>query len=89
MVSHYNLGPRVSIFWQRERLEEPEPVEPGLSQLEQVLATSSAAETFKRSVRSYCETGTADHIHVEGFAPRVKVRRVLTQVLATEPELPI
>jgi hypothetical protein len=77
------------IFWQGERLEDSEPVEPGLTQLEQVLATSSAAETFKRSVRSYCETGAADHIHVEGFAPRIKVRRVLTQVLATEPELPI
>ena len=79
----------MSIFWGGERLEEPEPLEPGLSQLEQVLATSNAAETFKRSVRSFCETGSADHIHIEGFAPRIKVRRVLTQVLATEPELPI
>ena len=66
-----------------------EPEEPGLTQLEQVLATSSAAETFKRAVRSYCETGAADHIQVDGFAPRIKVRRVLTQVLASEPHLPI
>jgi len=58
-------------------------------QLEQVLATSSAAETFKSAVRSYCETGSADHIQVDGFAPRIKVRRVLTQVLATQPDLPI
>ena len=89
VVSHYNLEPQMPIFRQSERLEEPEPGEPGLSQLEQVLATSSAVETFKRAVRSYCETGTADHIHVEGSAPRIKVRRVLTQVLAAEPQLPI
>jgi hypothetical protein len=79
----------MSIFWSGERLTPPEPVEPGLTQLEQILATSSAPETFKRSVRSYCETGASDHIQVEGFAPRIKVRRLLTQVLAAEPELPI
>ena len=89
MVSHYNLGPRLPIFSEAERLRELDAAEPGLTQLEQVLATSSAEETFKASVRSYCETGAADHIQVEGFAPRIKVRRVLTQVLATEPELPI
>jgi hypothetical protein len=72
-----------------ERLAKREPEEPHLTQLEQVLATSSAAETFKRAVRSYCETGAADHIQVDGFAPRIKVRRVLTQVLASEPHLPI
>ena len=79
----------MSIFWSGERLTPPEPVEPGLVQLEQVLATSNAAENFKRAVRSFCETGAADPIQVEGFAPRIKVRRVLTQVLASEPELAI
>ena len=89
VVCHYNLDLKTPIFHGSERLAKPDLAEAGLTQLEQVLATSNAADTFKKAVRSYCETGTADHIHVEGFAPRIKVRRVLTQMLATEPQLPI
>ena len=64
-------------------------LERDLNELEQVLAESRAAETFKNAVRSYCETGNAEHIRVEGMAPRIKVRRLLTHMLATEPHLPI
>ncbi len=31
----------------------------------------------------------AEHIRVDGFAPRIKVRRLLTHMLASEPHLPI
>ena len=60
-----------------------------MNELERVLAASRAAETFKNAVRSYCATGDAEHIRVEGMAPRIKVRRLLTHMLAAEPHLPI
>jgi hypothetical protein len=60
-----------------------------VSELEQILLKSSAAETFKKAVRRFCEHGGADGIHIEGFAPQVKVRRLLAHMLATEPHLPI
>jgi hypothetical protein len=60
-----------------------------LSELELILSKSQAAETFKRAVRSYFENGGAEHIRVEGFAPRIKVRRLLAHILATESHLPI
>lgn len=60
-----------------------------MSELELILSKSQAAEEFKKSVRHFCETGRAEHISVEGFAPRIKVRRLLAQILATEPQLPV
>ena len=60
-----------------------------LNELELLLASSRAAETFKNAVRSYCATGGADPIRVEGFAPSIKVKRLLTHVLSAEPHLPI
>jgi hypothetical protein len=60
-----------------------------LTELEQLLAQSRAAETFKTAVRSYYAAGGADHIRVEGYAPQIKVRRLLAQMLSTEPQLPI
>ncbi len=60
-----------------------------MTELEQLLSQSNAADTFKSAVRSYFATGGADRIRVEGFAPRIKVRRLLAQVLSTEPHLPI
>ena len=62
---------------------------PVLSELELILAKSRAAETFKTAVRSFCEKGGSEHIRVEGFAPPVKVRRLLAHMLATEAHLPI
>jgi hypothetical protein len=60
-----------------------------VTELEQLLTQSRAADTFKSAVRSYCATGGADRIQVEGFAPRIKVKRLLAQMLSTEPSLPI
>jgi hypothetical protein len=60
-----------------------------LTEFEQLLARSRAADTFKNAVRSYCATGGADGIQVEGYAPQIKVRRLLAQMLSTEPHLPI
>ena len=60
-----------------------------LTEFEQLLDRSHAADTFKNAVRSYCATGGADRIEVEGYAPRIKVRRLLAQMLSTEPHLPI
>jgi hypothetical protein len=60
-----------------------------LSELEQILAQSRAAEPFKSAVRSYSSAGGGDHIRVDGFAPSVKVKRLLAHMLAAEPHLPI
>jgi len=60
-----------------------------VTELDQILEQSRAADAFKMAVRRYCENGGAEHIRVEGFAPRVKVKRLLAHILATEPHLPI
>lgn len=60
-----------------------------MSELEQILAQSNAAEPFKRAVRVFVEHGATEHIRVEGFAPAIKVRRLLAHMLATESHLPI
>jgi hypothetical protein len=60
-----------------------------LTELESILAQSRAAEPFKSAVRSYYATGSADRIRIEGFAPKIKVRRVLAQMLSAEAHLPI
>src|SRR5512146_255098 len=89
MVNHYNLGRSSAIFSVARSVTVRLFSERDLNELERVLAASRAAETFKNAVRSYCETGNADHIRVEGMAPRIKVRRLLTHMLAAEPHLPI
>ena len=60
-----------------------------MSELEQILARSMAAEPFKIAVRSYGMASAADCIFIDGYAPAVKVRRLLTHILATESHLPI
>jgi hypothetical protein len=60
-----------------------------LSELEQILASSMAAEPFKLAVRGYGMASSADCIKIDGFAPAVKVKRLLTHILATEAHLPI
>ena len=60
-----------------------------MSDLEHILAQSSASDTFKTAVRRYLATGGSERICVEGVAPAVKVKRVLTQMLAAEPHLSI
>ena len=64
-------------------------LEADLSELEQILSKSRAADTFKNSVRRFCANGDAEHIRVEGFAPPIKVRRLLAHMLETESDLPI
>ncbi len=58
-------------------------------ELDQILATSQAAEPFKNAVRSYYAGRGGDRIRVDGFAPPVKVRRLLKHILATESHLAI
>jgi hypothetical protein len=60
-----------------------------LTELESILANSDAEETFKSAVRNFCKTGHAEDIRVEGAIPRVKVRRLLAQMLSAEPHLRI
>ena len=59
------------------------------SELESLLTASRAPETFKSDVVSFLESGRAERIHVRGYAPRVKVSRVIKHVLASHPELDI
>jgi hypothetical protein len=61
----------------------------GVTDLEQILAQSRAAEAFKNAVRAYSSHDRTEHIRVEGFAPPVKVGRLLAQVLFAESHLPI
>jgi len=62
---------------------------PVLGELEKILEASRAADTFKKAVRQYVANGQTDQIRVEGFAPHVKVKRLLTHVLSAEGHLPI
>lgn len=61
----------------------------GLTEIEQILAKSRAAEPFKTAVRSYYTGAGAEHIRVDGYAPSIKVKRLLTHMLAAEPHLVI
>jgi hypothetical protein len=60
-----------------------------LTEIEQILAESRAAEPFKIAVRSYRSGVDGDHIRVDGYAPSIKVKRLLTHMLAREPHLAI
>ena len=60
-----------------------------MSDLEQLLANSNADEAFKEAVRVYYATGSSGLIRIEGFAPKVKVRRLLAHILSSEANLPI
>ena len=62
---------------------------PVLGELEKILEASRAADAFKKAVRQYVANGQTDQIRVEGFAPHVKVKRLLTHVLSAEGHLPI
>lgn len=60
-----------------------------MKELEQILAASHAAESFKNAVRSYHADRASDRIAVAGFAPPIKVKRLLKHILHSEPHLPI
>jgi hypothetical protein len=54
-----------------------------------ILRNSQATEPFKLDVSAFFSGRPAPLVSVEGFAPRVKVQRLLTQLLAAEAALPI
>ena len=65
-----------------------------MRELEKVLAQSRAAEPFKHVVRSLYhgqayDPSPLDRVRLDHPVPRIKVRRLLTHVLAAEPELAI
>lgn len=57
--------------------------------LDDLLTESNATESFKSDVIRFVETGQAERVEVRGYAPRVKVSRLLKHVLASLPELDI
>ena len=57
--------------------------------LEQLLAASAATNALKHDVERYRTCGRAGRITVSRYAPPIKVLRVLAQLLAEHPELPI
>ena len=44
---------------------------------------------FKRELLEFVRGGDASRIELEGYTPRVKVERVLTQLFHSHPELPV
>jgi hypothetical protein len=54
-----------------------------------ILGKSQATESFKIDVAAFCAGRTAPRVTVEGFAPRIKVQRLLMQLLSREATLPI
>jgi hypothetical protein len=60
-------------------------------EIETLLAQSRAADTFKAAVRQLCREADypPDAIHVDGYAPYVKLQRVILHMLASEPHLPV
>ena len=57
--------------------------------IEELLARSAATEAFKADVRSYLAHQNVPTIEVLRHSPRVKVQRLLTQLLHAEGHLPI
>lgn len=55
--------------------------------LEPLLAASWATDDFKESVRQYSTEGKAPLVEAGGFAPPIKVLRVVAQLLDAEPGL--
>ncbi|MBA3891990.1 MAG: hypothetical protein H0X64_15840 [Gemmatimonadaceae bacterium] len=55
--------------------------------MESILARSKATEAFKQDVLRFSAGEEPTVIEVLGYAPRVKVERVLIQMLNAEPEL--
>jgi hypothetical protein len=51
------------------------------------LEAAAAHPDFKREVLDFVHGGSATRIELRGYAPRVKVERVLTQLLHAHPEL--
>ena len=57
--------------------------------MESILARSKALEAFKQDVLRFSAGEEPSAIEILGYAPRVKVERVLLQLLNAEPDLVI
>ena len=57
--------------------------------MELILGKSQAADSFKVDVAAFFSGRVAPAVAVEGFAPRIKVQRLLMQLLSNEASLPI
>ena len=58
-------------------------------ELASLLTESRATDAFKNDVLRYLETGEAERVEIRGYAPRIKVARLLKHVLHSHPELDI
>ncbi len=54
-----------------------------------LLDATAAHPEFKREVSDYLRGGAVSRIELEGYAPRVKIERVLTQLFHSQPELTV
>ncbi len=57
--------------------------------MELILGKSQATEPFKLDVAAFCRGRAAPRVTVDGFAPRIKVQRLLMQLLSSEAALQI
>ena len=57
--------------------------------MDTVVRESHATEGFKADLASYLSGGPAVRVRVQSFVPRVKVRRLLAQLLSAEAALEI
>lgn len=57
--------------------------------MDHLLARSRATEPFKAAVQAFAAGESTDLIEVRGYSPRVKVERVLQQLLSAEADQPI
>ncbi len=53
------------------------------------LDAAAAHPEFKRELLDFVRGEPSDRIELDGYAPRVKVERVLTQLLHAHPTLPV
>ncbi len=53
------------------------------------LDAAAAIPAFKQDLIDYVRGGNASRIELHGYTPRVKVERVLTQLLHAHPDLPV
>ena len=54
-----------------------------------LIESSCATTDFKADVASYLSCERCERVKVETYVPRVKVQRLLTQLLAVEPSLEV
>jgi hypothetical protein len=59
------------------------------SELAILLAESKASSAFKDGIVGFLQSGATDRIQIRGYAPRVKVARLLKYLLASHPDLEI